>query len=99
MGPAMTPATTGSSARSKARKRDGGREKERSSDEEGEEDDRDEPAWPTAIAAALNPNALGVGWTVAYYFLLVTGAVGFGVCLWPLTESLNTLVDFGVKLP
>lgn len=36
----------------------------------------------------------GVGWTVAYYFLLVAGAVGFWKALWVLTESEGRLVDF-----
>ncbi|KAI9793387.1 MAG: hypothetical protein M1816_000279 [Peltula sp. TS41687] len=36
----------------------------------------------------------GVGWTVAYYFLLVLGAVGFWRSLWVLTESERRLVDF-----
>lgn len=33
----------------------------------------------------------GVGWTVAYYVLLVAGAVGFGYQLFPLTESSHAL--------
>lgn len=32
-----------------------------------------------------------VGWTVAYYFLLVAGAVGFYHQLFPLTESSHAL--------
>ncbi|EGP83828.1 uncharacterized protein MYCGRDRAFT_76260 [Zymoseptoria tritici IPO323] len=35
-----------------------------------------------------------MGWTVLYYVLLVGGAVGFYVLLWPLTESGNALVSF-----
>ena len=40
---------------------------------------------------------LGVGWTVAYYVLLVAGAVGFCHGLWPLTESYHALVSFSGK--
>ncbi|KAL2855509.1 Sucrase/ferredoxin-like-domain-containing protein [Aspergillus pseudoustus] len=37
---------------------------------------------------------LGMGWSVAYYVLLVAGAVGFYYGLWPLTESLHALAEF-----
>lgn len=37
---------------------------------------------------------LGVSWTVAYYVLLVAGAVGFYYLLWPLTESSLALASF-----
>ena len=37
---------------------------------------------------------LGVAWTVAYYTLLVAGAVGFWKGLWVLTESDGALVEF-----
>ncbi|KAL2863005.1 CAAX prenyl protease RCE1 [Aspergillus lucknowensis] len=37
---------------------------------------------------------LGIGWSIAYYFLLVVGAIGFYYGLWPLTESLHALADF-----
>ncbi|KAJ5778993.1 hypothetical protein N7457_006713 [Penicillium paradoxum] len=37
---------------------------------------------------------LHIGWTVAYYLLLVAGALGFAQGLWPLTESYNALVSF-----
>jgi prenyl protein peptidase len=40
---------------------------------------------------------LGIGWTVAYYVLLVAGAVGFAQGLWPLTESYHALVSFSGK--
>lgn len=40
---------------------------------------------------------LSVGWTVAYYVLLVSGAVGFAQGLWPLTESYHALVSFSGK--
>lgn len=40
---------------------------------------------------------LSIGWTVVYYVLLVVGAMGFAWALWPLTQSYNALVDFGVK--
>jgi prenyl protein peptidase len=38
---------------------------------------------------------LHVLWTVMYYVLLVAGAYGFYVGLWPLTESSNALANFG----
>jgi len=37
---------------------------------------------------------LGLTWTVIYYTLLITGAVGFYWFLFPLSESSNALVDF-----
>lgn len=37
---------------------------------------------------------LGISWTVAYYVLLVAGAVGFYYALWPLTESKLALAAF-----
>ncbi|RAL12992.1 CAAX prenyl protease RCE1 [Aspergillus homomorphus CBS 101889] len=37
---------------------------------------------------------LGMGWTVAYYVLLVGGAIGFYYALWPMTDSLNALASF-----
>jgi prenyl protein peptidase len=37
---------------------------------------------------------LSIGWTVAYYALLVGGAIGFGCSLWSLTESLHALAEF-----
>ncbi|KAL2828291.1 hypothetical protein BDW59DRAFT_143539 [Aspergillus cavernicola] len=37
---------------------------------------------------------LSIGWSVAYYALLVGGALGFYCTLWPLTESLHALADF-----
>ncbi|KAL6231733.1 hypothetical protein BDW75DRAFT_219358 [Aspergillus navahoensis] len=37
---------------------------------------------------------LGIVWTVAYYLLLVVGAIGFGYSLWPLTKSLHALAEF-----
>ena len=38
---------------------------------------------------------LGVGWTVAYYLILIAGAVAFYRGLWPLTASGRSLADFG----
>ncbi|KAI9677616.1 MAG: hypothetical protein M1817_006570 [Caeruleum heppii] len=38
---------------------------------------------------------LGIGWTVAYYILLVSGAIGFWQGLWVLTESNFALVKVG----
>lgn len=40
---------------------------------------------------------LGIGWTIAYYLLLVAGAVGFWHQLWPLTQSSHALVSFSAK--
>ncbi|KAE8154793.1 hypothetical protein BDV25DRAFT_147000 [Aspergillus avenaceus] len=37
---------------------------------------------------------LSIGWTIAYYLILVGGAIGFYYALWPLTESPNALVAF-----
>jgi prenyl protein peptidase len=42
----------------------------------------------------VSQGRLAVGWTVLYYVLLVTGAVGFYKCLWVLTESESALVAF-----
>ncbi|MCJ1248360.1 hypothetical protein MMC30_005577 [Trapelia coarctata] len=38
---------------------------------------------------------LGIGWTVAYYILLVGGAVTFWKAFWVLTKSENALVEWG----
>ncbi|CAG8208098.1 unnamed protein product [Penicillium salamii] len=46
---------------------------------------------------AVEEEPLGLGWTVAYYVLLVAGAVGFCQALWPLTESYHALVSFTTK--
>ena len=37
---------------------------------------------------------LDVVWTIAYYVLLVVGAVGWRKLLWTLTESESTLTKF-----
>jgi prenyl protein peptidase len=37
---------------------------------------------------------MGTSWTLLYYMLLVSGAVGFWKLLWPLTESSAALVHF-----
>jgi prenyl protein peptidase len=42
----------------------------------------------------VGDGSLGVGWTVAYYVLLVVGALAFARGLWPLTESYHALVSF-----
>ncbi|KAL1992923.1 hypothetical protein VTN49DRAFT_3679 [Thermomyces lanuginosus] len=36
----------------------------------------------------------GIWWTVAYYVILVCGAMGFFYLLWPLTESPHALAEF-----
>jgi prenyl protein peptidase len=38
--------------------------------------------------------SLGIGWTIAYYVLLVTGAVGWKKLLWQWTESSAALTSF-----
>ncbi len=38
---------------------------------------------------------LGMGWTVAYYVVLVAGAFAWWKCLWWLTESEGALMEFG----
>lgn len=38
---------------------------------------------------------LNIVWTLAYYLLLVLGAVGFSYYIWILTDSSNALVGFG----
>lgn len=44
--------------------------------------------------APVGDPGLGVGWSVAYYGLLVGGAVGFYRLLFPLTESELELASF-----
>jgi prenyl protein peptidase len=48
--------------------------------------------WTPKYSARSELNVL---WTVLYYVLLVAGAYGFYVGLWPLTASGNALADFG----
>ncbi|KAL4801700.1 hypothetical protein BDV18DRAFT_148593 [Aspergillus unguis] len=48
----------------------------------------------SARSSGYSYDQSGVGWTVAYYALLVVGAIGFFYTLWPLTESLHALADF-----
>lgn len=45
-------------------------------------------------ARSTGPQNLGMGWTVAYYGLLVVGSFAFYELLWPLTESPNALALF-----
>lgn len=54
------------------------------------QDDQREDQSPVYVT----PGELGIGWTVAYYGLLVVGAVGFYFALWPLTESKYALASF-----
>jgi len=51
---------------------------------------RSEDAAPSA-----SDGELAVIWTIAYYVLLVIGAVGWYKLLWPLTESSSALASFG----
>ncbi|KAJ5985076.1 hypothetical protein N7499_008671 [Penicillium canescens] len=48
-------------------------------------------------SAEVGDGTLGIGWTVAYYVLLVAGALAFAQSLWPLTESYHALVSFSGK--
>ncbi len=54
-------------------------------------DDRD------AKAVQVAGGTLGIGWTVAYYVILVGGAVAFYEGFWMLTESKRALAGFGPK--
>ena len=54
------------------------------------EDDDDQGRKPHGQAKRL-----GIGWTVAYYVLLVVGAVSFRGGLWPLTDSEHALATVG----
>lgn len=55
----------------------------------GKDDDNEERS-PVYVA----PGELRIGWTIAYYVLLVAGAVGFYYALWSLTESECALASF-----
>lgn len=53
---------------------------------------------PASRKAMPNANDLGLGWTIAYYIVLVVGVALFYMNLWKLTESPHELVDFsGLK--
>lgn len=49
---------------------------------------------PDGSSAAVGNGQLSIGWTIAYYLLLLAGALTFAQCLWPLTNSYNALVSF-----
>lgn len=55
---------------------------------------KEDPVVPNAHVA---DDQLGVGWTVAYYVLLFTGAWAFYIGLWPLTESRMELTSFSSR--
>ena len=57
-------------------------------DSGGDQGKRDESQGPESGAK------LGASWTVAYYTLLIVGAVGFYKYFWVLTESSNGLLEF-----
>ncbi|KAJ5166463.1 uncharacterized protein N7482_005244 [Penicillium canariense] len=63
----------------------------------GKEDDGNGNGNGSGGGVSVGAGKLGVGWTVAYYALLVLGALGFAWGLWPLTESYYALVDFTGK--
>jgi prenyl protein peptidase len=48
----------------------------------------------TATKVKAADGGLGIGWTVAYYVILVAGAIGFWKELWALTESSSALIQF-----
>lgn len=54
---------------------------------------RDEAVKGTAADLKV-ADSLGIWWTIAYYILLMGGAVGFYKYLWTLTESPSALVKF-----
>lgn len=55
---------------------------------------KDEAAGDRAPAAVRTKSGrLHIGWTVAYYLVLVTGAYGFYRNLWSLTKSPNALIQ------
>lgn len=56
-----------------------------------EKDDRD--IWMPAIG---KEKQLSIGWTIAYYLVLVGGAVFWWQGLWKMTEYEGALVDFSV---
>jgi len=62
-------------------------------------DDRESTKRNEDIVALDSPmekvKILGLGWTVAYYVLLVAGALGWYHSIWRLTDSQNALIDFG----
>lgn len=45
-------------------------------------------------AGSTSHRSLNIGWTVAYYIILVVGALAFHSQLWRLTESPHELVSF-----
>ncbi|KAI9808534.1 MAG: hypothetical protein M1825_003683 [Sarcosagium campestre] len=59
-----------------------------------ERERKDERRSPETSAIAVGDSRLNIGWTVAYYFLLVIGAVIFCRALWPLTDSRHSLAQF-----
>jgi prenyl protein peptidase len=63
---------------------DGGQDKARKRDEDN--------AGKTKVG--ISDGSLGLGWTVAYYVILVAGVVGFWQELWTLTESPSALISF-----
>jgi len=53
----------------------------------------DSPIGAEGVPHPAVRGALSIWWTVAYYVLLVIGAMGFYMTLWPLTESEFALVQ------
>jgi prenyl protein peptidase len=48
----------------------------------------------TGVNVRVADGELSIAWTVAYYVILVAGAVGFWKELWALTESSSALMQF-----
>lgn len=48
-------------------------------------------------SVTVGDGQLNIGWTIAYYLLLVLGMLTFAQCLWPLTNSYYALVSFSGK--
>lgn len=61
----------------------------------GPRNDEEATARHRAHAVVTGSSRLNIAWTLAYYALLVAGAVGFYLLLFPLTQSSGALVDFG----
>ena len=59
----------------------------------GKEDSANSTAFPPMY------RSLGFGWTIAYYVILVAGAIAFYAQLWPLTQSTHELASFAPGSP
>lgn len=48
-------------------------------------------------SVTVGDGELHIGWTIAYYLLLLLGTLTFAQCLWPLSESYHALASFSGK--